>query len=211
MKIYPSIASGNVLDLRESLDKTEGWPLLHIDIEDGNFVPNISFGMKTVRAICGAAGNRSIDVHMMVNNPVNYLEEAAACGVSSVCAHLEALDYPMLFLNRARSLGMKAGLALNMKTPVIETEIFWPMMDYLLLMTSEPDCRGEKLYEPAYNRAIKAATLLPKEVKLIVDGGITADRLSELSGAGIYGVVMGRDVFSNDDPYGRLLELSSLI
>ncbi len=136
MKIYPSIASGNMLNLRESLDKTEGWPLLHIDIEDGNFVSNISFGMKTVRAICNVAGNRSIDVHMMANNPLNYLEELAVCGVSSVCAHLEALDYPMVFLNRARSLGMKAGLALNMKTPVIETEIVWRMMDYLLLRTS---------------------------------------------------------------------------
>ena len=195
MKIYPSIASGNVLNLQESLDKTEGWPLLHIDIEDGNFVSNISFGMKTVKAICNAAGNRSIDVHMMANDPFNYLEELADCGVSSVCAHLEALDYPMVFLNRARSLGMKAGLALNMKTPVIETEIFWPVMDYLLLMTSEPDGGSETLYE----------------VKLMVDGGITADRLPELSKADIYGVVMGREVFSHEDPYRKLLELSNFI
>ena len=211
MKIYPSIASGNVLNLQESLDKTEGWPLLHIDIEDGNFVSNISFGMKTVKAICKAARNRSIDVHMMANDPLNYLEELAACGVSSVCAHLEALDYPMVFLNRARSLGMKAGLALNMKTPVIETEIFWPVMDYLLLMTSEPEGGSETLYEPAFKRAIKAAALLPKEVKLMVDGGITADRLPELSKADIYGVVMGREVFSHEDPYKKLLELSNFI
>lgn len=208
MKIYPSIAAGNVLNLQDSLEKTADWRWLHIDIEDGNFVPNISFGMKTVKAICTAARGRVIDVHMMVTEPGHWLEELAAAGVASVSAHLEALDYPMAFLNRARALGMKAGLALNMKTPVSETELFWPVMDHLLLMTSEPDAGGELLYEPAFCRAVKTAELLPENVKLFVDGGITSGRLPDLAKAGTYAVVLGREVFSDANPGGKLLELS---
>ena len=211
MILYPSIASGNVLNLQDSLEKTKNWPYLHIDIEDGNFVPNITFGMKTVRAICAAARGRIIDVHMMVTDPVSYLEALAECGVTSVNAHIEALDYPMVFLNRARSLGMKAGLALNMKTPVSQTEIFWPVMDSLLLMTSEPDGGAENLYESAYRRVLEAAELLPDSVRLMVDGGIKADKLAGLSSAGVSSVVLGREVFSAERPYERLLSLNDLI
>ena len=207
MKLMPSIASANPLAIEEVLNSLDLWPYLHIDIEDGNFVPNITFGMKTVRAICSKVRNKQIQVHLMVNHPETYLEELAKCGVDSVIAQIEALQYPMQFLNRCRTLGMKAGLALNMKTSLEDTKIFWGVTDQLLLMTSEPDFAGEELYEPALERAIDLANRYHKEFELYVDGGLTREALKKLSEAGVQGAVLGRLVFQNSDPLRTLQEI----
>ncbi len=203
----PSIASANPLAIEEVLNSLDLWPYLHIDIEDGNFVPNITFGMKTVRAICSKVRNKQIQVHLMVNHPETYLGELAKCGVDSVVAQIEALQYPMQFLNRCRTLGMKAGLALNMKTSLEDTKIFWGVTDQLLLMTSEPDFAGEELYEPALERAIDLANRYHKEFELYVDGGLTREALKKLSEAGVQGAVLGRLVFQNSDPLRTLQEI----
>lgn len=210
LKLLPSIASADTLKLGEVLDALAEWPYLHIDVEDGNFVPNITFGMKTVRAICQYAGDRVIQVHLMAYHPEGYLDALADCGVDAVIAHIEALDYPMAFLNRCRSLGMKAGLALNMKTPIRDTEIFWELTDQLLLMTSEPDHAGEKLYEPALERAVSLAERFghgKHRMELYVDGGLTEDALRRLAAAGVSGAVLGRLVFSHPDPLRFLQEM----
>lgn len=209
MKLMPSIASANPLAIEEVLESIDSWPYLHIDIEDGNFVPNITFGMKTVRAICSKVRNKQIQVHLMVNHPETYLEELAACGVDSVIAQIEALNYPMQFLNRCRSLGMKAGLALNMKTSIEDTKIFWGVMDQLLLMTSEPDYAGEELYKPALERAIHLANSYHNEVELYVDGGLTREALCQLSTAGVHGAVLGRLVFQTPDPLKALQQFDN--
>ena len=86
MKLMPSIASADPLAVGEVLKNLEAWPYLHIDIEDGNFVPNITFGMKTVRALCKEAGKRYIQVHLMVSHPESYLDGLAACGVAAFCS-----------------------------------------------------------------------------------------------------------------------------
>ena len=103
MKIFPSLASADPMNLGESIRRLEGYPYLHLDIEDGNFVPNITFGMKTVRAaasICTA----KIDAHLMVTNPEDYLEELAAAGVEAAAFHIEATGYPLRLINRIHQL-----------------------------------------------------------------------------------------------------------
>ena len=181
MVFLPSIASADPLALREGLESLGDWPFLHIDIEDGNFVPNITFGMKAVRAICEEIQGKEMQVHLMTKHPENYLGELALCGVSSVIAHVEALDYPMDFLNRCKCLGMKAGLALNMKTPVSSVDMFFGCMDELLLMTAEPD-----------------------------DGGITEDHMAQLWKAGTDGVILGRAVFKKQNPLKFLRQLEEI-
>lgn len=204
MKLLPSIASANPLVIGDVLKNLEPWPYLHIDIEDGNFVPNITFGMKTVRAICANAKNKEIQVHLMVNNPIDYLGDLADCGVSCVVAQLEALDYPMQFLNKCRKMGMKTGLALNIKTPVADAIMFSDVMDQLLLMTAEPDCAGEELFQPALHRAFEIASKRRDEIEIYVDGGLTMDALRQLRAAGIDGAVLGRLVFQSADPLEML-------
>ncbi|WP_320927769.1 ribulose-phosphate 3-epimerase [Hungatella sp.] len=207
MKLMPSIASADPLAVGEVLKNLEAWPYLHIDIEDGNFVPNITFGMKTVRAICKEAGKRYIQVHLMVSHPETYLDGLAACGVDSVIAHLEALDYPLYFLNHCRALGLETGLAVNIKTPVEAVNPFLDNMDQLLLMTSEPDYLEEKVYGPAVERLIRLAGTIPAGVELYADGGVTRETLRELERAGVHGAVLGRLVFQSPDPLEMLKEL----
>ena len=208
IKLLPSIASANQLSLKGELDRISDWPYLHIDIEDGNFVPNISFGLKTLSAICEYAKEKIIDVHLMTMHPLQWLEHFDWGNVRRVAAHIEALPYPMIFINRAHSLGMKAGLALNIKTAATETEAFWEIADYLLVMTSEPDLSGEKLYKPALNKAIALVKRLHEGPELYVDGGLTQQAVRDLNKAGAAGAVVGRIIFSAKDPLQMLNDLS---
>lgn len=194
IRILPSIASGDVLNLRASLDRMDRY--VHIDIEDGNFVPNITFGMKTVSAICAAAKGKEIDVHLMVNNPFSYLYDLARLGVRAVCAHIEALPYPLEFLNRARSLGMMAGIALNISTPITAVQEIQESIDYLLLMTAEPDEKSCMLYPPALHRAMEVAASW--SVPVIVDGGLDLSAVATLEGKGAFAAVLGRQYFGED-------------
>lgn len=210
MKLLPSIASANQLQLQTEMDRIAHWPNLHIDIEDGNFTPNITFGIKTLSAICEHAKGIVIDVHVMTTDPCFWLEQLAGKPIHSVAAHIEALPFPMRFINRAHALGMKAGLALNIKSSALETEPFWDLADYILVMTSEPDSASEELYRPALDKAITLATKLPKNLELYADGGLTPEALKELNKVGAAGAVLGRLVFSAKDPFQKLVELSSL-
>ena len=120
---------------------------------------------------------------------------------------MEALDYPMVFLNLCRRLGMEAGIAFNIKTPVSAAEPFFPMMDSVLVMTSEPDGGSECLFRPAFEKALRAIETVPRSVKVIADGGLREPEVARLSAAGAYGAVLGRLVFAADNPMQVLKNL----
>ena len=117
MRLLASLASANVLEIGREIERLKDWPDFHFDIEDGNFTPNITLVRRCCKAVSGKIAPRQLDVHMMVNHPLSLLPVLAKARVASVSAHLEALRFPLEFLNGARSLGMKAGLALNIGTP----------------------------------------------------------------------------------------------
>lgn len=209
MKLLPSIASADQMRLADEIARISGWPTLHIDVEDGNFLPNITFGMKTIRGVAAAAtaAGMQLDAHLLVNRPMEYIEPLAELGVGMLCAHIEPMLYPLEFLNRTRRAGMKAGLALNFATPLAVLEPFWPAMDYLLLMTAEPDALGNALYEPALQRAIRAIKEHPK-IPIFVDGGLDRAALARLKEAGCAAAVLGRLCWGARDPKTLLTELS---
>ncbi|MBQ9942386.1 MAG: ribulose-phosphate 3-epimerase [Christensenellaceae bacterium] len=209
MILLPSIASADQMQLKNEIDRLGDWPYLHIDVEDGNFLPNITFGMKTISGIAAAAKDKILDAHLLVTNPMDYLEPMAALGVKKICAHIEPMLYPLEFLNKARDLGMQAGLALNFATPLCVLEPFWPAMDFCLFMTAEPDSRGNQLYGPALDRAIAAARQHGKDTDIYVDGGLNPDALTRLREAGAAAAVLGRLCWGAEDPKARLAELSS--
>lgn len=211
MQLIPSIASANQLELGNEIIRLKNWPVLHIDIEDGNFTPNITFGLKTLKEISDASSAKRIDVHLMVNNPCNYLDSIAKCRVEMVTAHIEALPYPMLFVNRARKLGLKAGLAINIKTDIIEIVPFIPIINHVFVMTAEPDNNGELLYPPAIEKAINIAEKFASVVEVYIDGAINLESLKELSAAGITGAAVGRSVFYSGNPYVNLCALAEVV
>ena len=190
--------------LADEIDRLQGWPNLHFDIEDGNFTPNITFGQKTLFEMGRYVAPRRLDVHLMVNEPLNWLPAVRASGAESVTAHIEALRFPLLFLNAARDMGLKAGLALNLATPWQAVLPFQTSMDRLLVMTSEPDGKGEMLNGTALEKALEAAKQLP--IAVYADGGLGLAEAVQLRKAGAAGCVMGRTIFKNREP-AKIIEM----
>ena len=209
MRIMPSLASADWMRMGETLDELKEWPFLHADLEDGNFTPNLTFGLRLLGQVMKRAPQRQVDAHLMVTNPLDYLQPLQAMGISAVSAHVEALRFPLLFLNSARQRGMKAGLALNLQTPVALVEPFLRGMDYLLVMTAEPDAQGERLNESALQKACAAARGL--RIPVLADGALDETALKRLAAAGVAGCVLGRLVFAHQNPLARLRQLDDLV
>lgn len=205
MEFAASIASADLMHIGDELRRLKEWPHVHFDIEDGNFTPNITFGLSLLRAAAKLISPTRMGLHLMANHPMDLLPELAELGVPRVFAHLEALPFPLLFLNRAKSLGMRAGLALNIQTPLSMLDPFMPAIDEVLVMTAEPDNAGEKLWAPGLDKAVAAARTLP--IPVWADGGLTEETIRVLFKAGASGCVLGRAVFNSGDPYNALSKL----
>ena len=209
MQFLPSIASANQLNLQSEIERLGDWPTLHIDIEDGNFLPNITFGLKTVSAVSSFASSKELDAHLLVNHPLEYVKPLAECGITRLCSHIESLPYPLQFINSVHHQGMKAGLAMNFSTPLACLDPFLCSVDYVLFMTAEPDENGNQLYEPALERAIRFACAHP-EIPVIVDGGLNENAISKLNSSPVSAAVLGRLCWQADDPLSRLQSLSNI-
>ncbi|OUM96520.1 MAG: hypothetical protein BAA02_02425 [Paenibacillaceae bacterium ZCTH02-B3] len=195
MIISPSIASADPLNLEAAAATVSAGPYtdLHVDIEDGNFIPNITFGLKTVRELRKKT-RLPFSFHLMVTRPYRLAEQIADLGPSIVFGHVEALDYPLDFIRFVRRLGVPCGLAFNPKTPVEPYLYALEAADGALIMTSEPDGRGQQFLPAMLQKAEKLKTLaLPGG--LWADGGITPDRFGQLEEAGVTHAVMGRAIF----------------
>lgn len=199
LKVLPSIASADPLALRSEITRIKRTGRLHLDIEDGNFIDNITFGKKTILAIAKEFDGE-LDVHLMTTDPESYLPWLSAAGIHSVCAHIEALPYPKRFLRHAHNLGMRAGLAFNMKVRPEEMTPYKDDLDYVLIMTSEPDYDDQAFFPCAFERVSQFRRLLPQDREIWCDGGICPEYLQPLHSAGANVVVMGRAVFSSPDP-----------
>ena len=206
IKLIPSIASADQLHIADEIDRVKSWDTLHIDIEDGNFVPNITFGEKTVRAIARYAPQQ-LDGHILANEPGQYLTLFAECGFGRAAAHLEALPYPLTFLNHARELGMKSGLALNFSTPAEAVLPFSSAMDYVIVMTSEPDGKSQQFFPPILEKISRLREILPPETEIWADGGINESNMRQVTAAGADTLIMGRCVFGSSSPLETLQRL----
>lgn len=208
--IRPSIASADPLRLADEIHRLgDGNRWLHIDLEDGNHLHNISFGMKTIRAIVEAT-NARCDVHITARNPMAYIDELADMGVEAVSFHFELMDHPSEGLRRIRKRGMKAGLALEFKTLPEQLEMYAELVDYVLVMTSEPDDMGETFRFPACSRIRKLRSLLPAHVQIWADGGINQHNLSDVVDSGADTVVMGRAIWTAENPEAAVALYASI-
>lgn len=209
-EIIPSIASSDLLDVRGEIRRITPLGSLHLDIEDGNFVPNITFGKGFISRVSNEC-RLVMDAHLMVLHPAEYLEFLQECGFSRVCIHYESTNYPLRELNMIRRLGMSPGLALNFKTDWKEIEPFLDYVDYVLVMTAGPDDRGE-IFQPVMLKKIRhLREILPAGKQIWADGGIGEKELFSVWEAGVQIVIMGRYLFSQENPVEIAEKLKALV
>lgn len=204
--IIPSLASANPLCLQSQIDELDGYPYLHLDVEDGNFVPNITFGMKTIRAVA-AYSDKMLDAHLMVMRPEEYVADLVDAGVQKIAFHIEKVSYPAVVLNHIKERGAKAGLALNCMRQIDQILPYVDLVDYLLVMTSEPDGRGQLFNSCMLDKISEARRVLPERISIMADGGISESNMGLVKEAGADEIVMGRAVWNAEDAGIQIREL----
>jgi len=174
--INPTLACGNPLNYKEDLDilNSLGNKILHIDIMDGHYVPNICFDLNTVRTIKNHY-DFVLDIHLMVTNPEHYIEALQEAGVEMVSFHLDATAFSIRLLQQVRKCGMKAGIVINPSQPVLAAKQVLPYVDYVLLMAVEPGFSGQQFLPQTIEKIRELKELqmsLQYDFFIEIDGGI---------------------------------------
>jgi ribulose-phosphate 3-epimerase len=210
-RIAPSILSADFSRLAEEIAMCEagGADLIHIDVMDGRFVPNLTFGAKVIAAVREVT-ELPLDVHMMVVQPENYFDAFAKAGATGMTIHTEASPHLQRQLTRIKELGCKAGAAVNPATPLSAVSEVISDLDLLLVMTVNPGFGGQEFIAGSLDKVRRARAMLDKvgsAAALEVDGGVDRNTIRELWDAGADTFVSGNAIFTADDPQGEIEEL----
>lgn len=211
MIISPSVLSADFANLQrdiEMINQSEAeW--IHIDVMDGMFVPNITFGMPVLKAIKKYA-KKPLDVHLMIVQPERYLADFKEAGADHISVHIEACPHLHRTLQQIRQLGCKAGVAFNPHTPIAALEAITHEADLFLLMSVNPGFGGQKFIEKSIQRTAELKQLLQKTnstAQIEIDGGVSLDNAAELAKAGADALVAGNFVFSAASPAQAISDL----
>jgi len=202
--IAPSVLSANFLHLNDACEMINAskaeW--FHLDVMDGRFVPNISFGMPVIAAIRKAT-KKVCDVHLMIEEPEKYTETFKQIGADILTVHVEACKHLHRNLQQIRSLNMKAGIALNPHTPIKDIEHVLDLADIVCIMTVNPGFGGQQFISSMLPKIKELKELIIKkgyETKIEVDGGVTIENAKQIVDAGADILVAGNTVFGSTDP-----------
>ncbi len=202
--ISPSILTGNFLSLGkeiEMLNKSEcDW--IHLDIMDGNFVPNLTFGFPVIDQIKSAA-EKPLDVHLMIIDPDRYLERFRDTGADILTVHYETCPHLNRTINAIKDLGMKAAVSINPHTPVSVLEEILPEVYMVLLMTVNPGFGAQKIISNAYGKIQKLRDMIDTKglnTLIEIDGGVGLENIRSLTEAGVDVFVIGNTIFASKNP-----------
>jgi ribulose-phosphate 3-epimerase len=185
---------------------------IHLDIMDGLFVPNISFGFPVIEAV-KKISEKPMDVHLMIVDPDRYLTRFRDAGANILTVQYEACTHLQRTVTEIRNLGMKAGVALNPHTTVSLLKNILPFIDMVLIMTVNPGYGGQSFIMESYNKIEELRKMIDTgghNVLIEVDGGIDTKNAAKLIGSGVNVLVAGNSVFSSDDPLNTIKRLKNL-
>jgi ribulose-phosphate 3-epimerase len=211
VRIAPSILSANFAALGADIRKVEeaGAHLLHIDVMDGHFVPNITIGPVVVKSV-RAATKLPLDVHLMISDPDKYIPAFVEAGADSVTVHVEATAHVDRTLNFIRSLNVGVGVSINPATPLAHIEHVLGLADMLLIMSVNPGFGGQKFIPYTVEKIRQARHIINNRgyrCVIEVDGGIDTETMQEVLRAGAEVLVAGSAIFHNPDPARKIKEM----
>lgn len=213
-QIAPSILAADFANLQKEVEmlNASAADYIHVDIMDGVFVPNISFGIPVTAAIHRHA-TKPLDVHLMIVNPQLYLEAFVKAGASMLTIHLEACSHLHRTLQEIKKLGVKAGVALNPHTPIEQLSDVLDELDLVCIMSVNPGFGGQQFIEHSYAKLANLKEMLLKRgvtAKIEVDGGVTDKNAQRLIDAGADILVAGSYLFTAADPIASIAALKAL-
>lgn len=212
--IAPSLLAADFLDLRKEVEmiNTSDADWLHLDIMDGVFVPNISFGFSVLNALKNAC-RKPMDVHLMIVEPQKFIREVAASGAYMMNVHYEACTHLHRTITAIREAGMKAGVTLNPHTPISLLEDVIEEVDMVLLMSVNPGYGGQRFIEHSVDKVARLREMIDRKgatALVEVDGGVNKETGKRLVDAGADVLVAGNFVFKSSDPIQIIKELKAL-
>ncbi len=211
IKVAPSILAADMLNLERDVQRMAdaGCDLLHVDVMDAHFVPNLSYGPAVVKQLHRRFPDMKLDVHLMMDNPEKYVQVFAEAGAWNITIHAEIPGDAAALLREIRALGIQAGLSLKPGTPAEAVEKLLPLTDMVLVMTVEPGFGGQKFQEGMLDK-LRALRRMGYAGLLEADGGVTKENLPRLRDSGLDVAVMGTAMFRSADPKGDMAAIHAL-
>jgi len=211
--IFPSILTADFLHLADEIrmvNRSEA-DMLHLDIMDGVYVPNLTIGFPVIRQI-KSVSEKPLDVHLMIVDPDRYLEAYRDAGADWLTVHYETCTHLHRTIQRIRELGMQPAVSLNPHTDVSLLEPVLGDLNMVLVMTVNPGFGGQTFIEASWDKIRKLRKMIEDrdlDTLIQVDGGVTGENIGELIGAGVDVFVVGNTIFSSDDPSGMISSLKN--